>query len=156
MPDIAQMPVLELTCNAPCKAKFHMRQHPLDIFVDLFAVTATHRGLEKQKITDGNSLLALYLLAAVAATCTESWQKENGAHAAATSLELVSCLLEQQQALGVLPACSQQPIVTKLTERKSFTCGSNFLELVSSLLEDGLCLVAGNGLLHGLCALVPT
>ena len=35
------------------------------------------------------------------------------------------------------------------------TCGSDLLELVSSSLEDGLSLLAADGLLHGSCALVP-
>lgn len=102
----------------------------------------------------GDNLLAVYLLAVIAATYTKACRRK-WRTCSSNLPELVSCLLEQQQALGVLPACSQQPIVTNLTEGKSFTCGSNFLELVSCLLEDGLCLVAGNGLLHGLCALVP-
>ena len=39
--------------------------------------------------------------------------------------------------------------------RRSPTCGSHLLELVSSLLEDGLGFVTADGLLHGLGALVP-
>lgn len=35
------------------------------------------------------------------------------------------------------------------------TCGSHFLELVCSGLEDGLSLLGADGLLHGGCALVP-